>query len=61
MDNEVEFQAMLIHGRLAELHRLAMEYNERKGNKYLAAWHKLCIKAELYMAREHFKAIRGKP
>lgn len=56
--DSTEFEAMLVHGRLAELHKIAMEYNQRKGNKYLVAWHKLCIKAELYMAREHFKAIR---
>lgn len=58
MNDEMEFQAMLVHGRLAELHQMAHEYNKKKGNKYLAAWHKLCVKAELYMAREHWKEIR---
>ena len=59
MNEELEMNAFLIHGRLAELHRLAMEYNKKKGNYYLAAWHKLCVKAEMYMAREHWKAMKG--
>ena len=58
MDENEELDAMLVHGRLAELHKLAMEWNKRHGSLLMYSWHKLCIKIELYAAKEHFKALK---
>lgn len=57
--DQTEFWAMTIHMRLAELHRIAMKYNERKGNRVLAVYHRSCMKVEERLALEHFKALKG--
>ena len=58
MEDEMEFQAMGIHFRLAELHRLAKQYNEKKGNRLLQYYHHACQKVEERLALEHFKLLK---